>query len=239
MLAVAALVLSACRIEVVAELDLEAGGGGAAVLELFLDREVLGIMDELAVDAVDEVKAAAAVTDGWDLEVLAEGADGLRLRLEHQGPDPAGALRELSAGLADHDPGLLVDLEVQRARHEGRPDEVSLAGDALLRAPAAPGVIDRDGGELGPDPHTLEALTREHVDGRLLVTMPGALQEHDASEVDDGRLAWDLPVGERVPIAAASELTALPLPRAALLAIGLALLATVAGIVVWAVRRRA
>lgn len=239
MLAAAALVLSACRIEVVAELDLRDDGSGTAALDLFLDRELLGMLDELAVDAVGEIEGAVAEADAWELEVIAEGADGMRLRLEHEGPDPAAALGELSDGLAADDPGLITDLEVRREVEEGMPERVVLRGDAQLRAPRVPGVVDEQGEPLGPDEATLERLTREHVEASLVVTMPGTVQEHDAPQADDTTLQWDLPVGERVEVAATSEVGSLPVSREVMLAAAAGLLLVVAGVAVfWVVRRR-
>lgn len=238
LVAVLALVLAGCRIEVLAELDLREDGGGQATVELFLDRELLGALDDLEVDAIGEVEDAAADVDDWDVEVVAEGADGVRLRLEHEGPDPAGALEELSAGLSPDDPALEVDLDVRRHEPDGGPVEVRLAGDAELRAPSAPGVVDEAGGPLGPGAEELEARTREHVSAALAVSMPGSVREHDADRTPDPALVWDLPVGERVTVSAASEVDGLPVPREALLVGAGVLLLLAAAALIWLVRRR-
>lgn len=235
--AVVAVVLTGCRVEVVAELDLGGDGSGSAVVDVFLDRELLTLLDELEVDAVTEVEAAAGAADDWDLDVVAEGADGLRLRLEHQGPDPARELGELAAGLAAEDPGLRADLEVRRTAADGGPEELELVGDVLLSAPQAPGVIDGSGRSPGPDAARLESLMREHVTGALVVSMPGRVRRHDADRVEDGRLRWELPVQERVGVAATSVIAPFPVPREVLIAGAvLLLLMTVSG--VWVVRRR-
>jgi hypothetical protein len=237
-LAVSLLVLSACRIDVAAELDLRDDGSGSAALELFLDRELLGLLDELAVDAVDEVTAATEETEGWDLEVLAEGADGLRLRLEHAGPDPAGALEELTAGLVETDPALLVDVEVEPVQHEDAADELHVAGSALLRPPVAAGVLDAEGAPVGPDAEELAALVRDHVSAELAVTLPGEVRHTDATRVDEDVLVWELPPGERVEVAATAELDALPLSQEVLIAVAAGLVAVAVGVAIWLWRRR-
>lgn len=232
------LLLAGCRIDVLAELDLEEDGSGQATVELFLDRELLGTLDGLEVDAVSEVEAAAAEVADWDLEVVAEGADGVRLRLEHEGSDPAGALEELSAGLSPDDPALEIDLEVDRQEQDGGPVEVRLAGAAELRAPSAPGVVDEAGGPLGPSGAELEARTREHVTAALAVSMPGSVREHDADRTPEPTLVWDLPVGERVTVSATSEVDQLPIAREALLVGAGVLLLLAAAALLWFVRRR-
>lgn len=238
LLVAAALALTGCRIDVVAELDLRDDGSGTAVLELFLDRELLDLLDELEVDAVDELEAAVEEAGDWDLQIEAEGFEGLRLRLTHEGPDPAAALRALSAGLAPEDPGLLADLEVRREEVEGGPDELGLVGDVVLSAPDAPGVIDESGEPLGPDREELERRMRDHVTGALVVRMPGPLRSHDADRVEDTTLRWDLPVEERVGVSATSRVAPPLVPRELLL-VGAGLLLLIAlGAVIWLVRRR-
>lgn len=238
LVAVVALVLTGCRLEVVAELELRDDGSGVAVLDVFLDRELLNLLDELEVDVVGEVEVAAERADDWTLDVVAEGADGLRLRLDHEGDDPARALSELAAGLDDEDPGLHPDLAVRVSEGQQGRDELELHGDVVLAAPPAPGVVDGDGTPVGPDAAELEQLMREHVTGALVVSMPGTVRAHDAARVADGRLQWDLPVGERVGVAVTSRSTPLPLSREALLAGGVVLLLVLSGALLWALRRR-
>ena len=95
-----ALLLSACRLDVVAEVVLSSDGSGTAALVLELDRELLGELDELGVDVIGGVERAAADAPGWELEIGGEHDEGLELRLAHDGGDPFAALGELSAGLA-------------------------------------------------------------------------------------------------------------------------------------------
>ena len=234
----AAVLLTGCRIEVLAELDLRDDGSGTAVVDLFLDRDLLDLLDELDVDAVDEVEAAVDAADDWALDIEVEGFDGLRLRLVHEGPDPAGALGELSAGLAAEDPGLRADLRVQLDESDEGSDELDLAGTVELSAPHAPGVVDEGGGPLGPDRGELERLMREHVLSSLVVTMPGTLQRHNADRGEDAVLHWDLPVDQQVEVAATSQVSPFPVSRELLLAGAGVLLVIALGGVIWAVRRR-
>jgi hypothetical protein len=235
---VAVVLLTGCRIEVVAELDLRDDGSGTAVLDLFLDRELLDLLDELDVDAVDEVEAAVEAADDWDLDIEVEGFEGLRLRLVHEGPDPAGALGELSAGLAPEDPGLRTDLRIELDQSDQGSDELGLAGIVELGAPHAPGAVDEDGGPLGPDRAELERLMRDHVASALVVTMPGTLQRHNADRAEEAVLVWDLPVDQQVEVAATSQVSPLPVSRELLLAGAGVLLVLALGGVVWVVRRR-
>ncbi len=234
----AVVLLTGCRIEILAELDLREDGSGTAVLELFLDRDLLDLLDELEVDAVDEIEAAVEEADDWDLDIEVEGFEGLRLQLAHEGPDPAHALGELSAGLSAQDPGLRADLRVHLEESGDGADELDVAGTVELAAPHAPGVVDEDGGPLGPDRGELERLMRDHVSSALVVTMPGTLQRHNADRGEGAVLHWDLPVDERVEVAATSQVSPFPVPRELLLAgAGVVLLIALGG-VIWAVRRR-
>ena len=208
------------------------------MLDLFLDRELLDLLDELEVDAVDEVEAAVEATDDWDLDIEVEGFEGLRLRLVHEGPDPAGALGELSDGLASQDPGLRADLQVRIDEPDDAPDELDLAGTVELVAPHAPGVVDEDGGPLGPDRAELERLMRDHVASALVVTMPGTLQRHNADRGEGAVLSWDLPVDQQVEVAATSQVSPLPVSREVVLAGAGVLLLIALGGVIWVVRRR-
>ena len=230
--------LTGCRLDVLAELDLNDDGSGTATLELFLDRDLLDLLDELEVDAVDEVEAAVDAADDWDLDIEVEGFEGLRLRLVHEGPDPARALGELSAGLSSEDPGLRADLRVLLDESGDGPDELDLTGTVELGAPHAPGVVDGDGAPVGPDRDELERLMREHVSSALVVTMPGTLQRHDADRDEGAVLHWDLPVDQQVEVSATSHVSPFAVPRELLLAGAGVLLLLALGGVIWAVRRR-
>jgi hypothetical protein len=205
-LALASLVLCGCRLDVVAELDLRADGSGTAVVDLELDRELLNLLADLDLDPVSEVEAAVAEQPDWDLDILVEPGDGLRLRLEHESDDPAGALWELSAGLAEGDPGLLADLDVLVLGQ----DELEVVGTARLTPPATPGAVDESGAPVGPGQSQLRSRMRQHVDAALIVTMPGEVRAHDADTAQDRTLRWELPVGESVEVLARSEAPSWP-----------------------------
>lgn len=223
-LALAALVLCGCRIDVTAELALQADGSGTAVVDLELDRELLNLLADLELDPVSEVEGAVAEESDWDLQVLVERGDGLRLRLEHEGDDPAGALWELSSGLSEGDPGLFVDLDVLVLGQ----DELEVVGTALVRPPATPGAVDESGEPVGPGESQLRSRMIEHVDAALIVTMPGEVQAHDADSAKDRTLRWELPVARSTEVLARSEAPSWPdetlmvVAAAGLLAVALA-----------------
>lgn len=226
-LALAALVLSGCRIDVTAELALRADGGGTAVVDVELDRELLNLLADLELDPVGEVEQAVAEAPDWDLEILVERGDGLRLRLAHEGDDPAGALWDLSTGLVEGDPGLFVDLDVLVLGQ----DELEVVGTAAVRPPATPGAVDETGSPVGPGESQLRSRMIEHVDAALIVTMPGEVRAHDADSAEDRTLRWELPVAQSVEILARSEAPSWPddtiliWAAAALLAVALTVLA--------------
>ena len=233
LLAVAALVLSGCRIEVIAELDLRPDGSGTAVVDLELDRELLNLFSDLDLDPVAEVEAAVGEQPDWDLEVLVERGDGLRLRLEHRGDDPAGALGDLSDGLVEGDPGLFSDLEVRVLGH----DELELGGTVELAPPDTPGAIDEDGEPVGPDEDELRSLMIQQVGAALVVTMPGEVRAHDADDARDRTLQWELPVAEPVEVLARSEASSWP-ENALVVWAAAGLLVVVIAAVVWLLIRR-
>jgi hypothetical protein len=234
--AVLVVVLTGCRLDVTAELTIARDGRTEAAIELAVDEATLAELDALGVDPTAELTAAARQAPGW--EVIRERPEdgGLAVRLVRPSADAAAAaaaFRELTAGLVDDDPALVVDVEV-----EVDPDgAVRLEGEAGFRPPATPGATI-DGEPVGPDATELAALTAEAVTARLVVRVPGPFVEHDADEVDGRTATWELPVGEPRPIRAVAAAPTGP-PTWVLVAVAATLLVVaLAAITWWWVRRR-
>lgn len=189
--------LAGCELAVTSELTVERDGSGTVGLVVELDEELLGELDEAAIDPTAELAAAVAATDGWEL--TREAVDGgLRVTATHRAEDPqalTAALTELSAGLGPDDPALEVDLDLA-VDVDGAAE---VAGEVSFRAPAGPGVVDDP--EL-PDAQAMEALTADHVTASLAVTLPAGASRHDADEVDGRTLRWRVPVGATVDVRA-------------------------------------
>lgn len=228
-----AVLLGACELETRASLDLSDDGSGTVALEAELDEALLDELDRLGVDPFAELTAAVAADPVWRLE--REPVDGgLRLRaVRERTTDPAGALAALGEGLADTDPGLVADLDVDVDAEGG----VEVAGTARLRAPVAPGVMDADAAGEAPDGEALTELTARHVRAELEVTLPGRVVRHDADRVDGRTLGWSLPPDTAVDVHATAVPARVPVEvwtvSAALLLLGLA-----AGGVMLVLRRR-
>jgi hypothetical protein len=230
-----ASVLSGCRLDVGADLTIARDGSARAAVELRIDRDALARLDDLGVDPTAELTAVAGRATGWDVTRDTADDGALVVRLARTTTDAAGAaeaFRELSAGLADGDPALLIDLDLD----VDEAGAVRLEGSAGFRPPATAGVTVDDT-PVGPDAAELERLTADAVDARFSVTVPGALEEHDA-DVAEGRTAtWELVPGvPRSVTAVASAPSRFPLW---LLAGGAALLLVLAfGAGRWWRRRR-
>jgi hypothetical protein len=192
-LLLAALALTGCRLAVVADLTIARDGSATAEVELWLDPTALAELDGLGVDPTAELAAVAGQVPGWEVERRAEDEGALAVTLRRTAADAdaaADAFRELGAGLADGDPGLLVDLRVD----VDDAGAVRLDGTATLRPPASVGVTV-DGQPLGPDAEELERSTAEVVRARLSVSVPGEVRDHDADVVDGRTATWELEPG--------------------------------------------
>jgi hypothetical protein len=229
------LLLSGCRFDVAADLTIARDGGAAVGLELRVDPEALTRLDDLGVDPTAELAAAAGQVPDWEVTRTADEDGSLTVRLTRSTLDAASAaaaLRELSAGLVEADPALVIDLDIEVDEDTA----VRLDGTAQLRPPATAGVTV-DGEPLGPDADTLARMTADAVDARFSVTVPGELQQHDADTVDGRTATWYLEAGEARRIHATASA---PTDTTRwLLAGGAAvLLLLVVGLLVWWSRRR-
>jgi hypothetical protein len=233
LLALLAVLLAGCRLGVGAEVEVERDGSGTAAIVFDLDPELRDELDELGVDPTAELSAAASQVAGWDVTRTVDEDGSLQVTLTRETADPEAlteAFGELTAGLSDDDPALLVDLDLA-VDDEGA---ATLSGSAQLRPPVGPGVVLDDPAAVAD----FDAEVAEAVDAALTVTLPGPIETDDADEVDGSTLTWRLPVGEERSVTATSAPppwwsgTGLLVPGAALLiALSLAALA-------WVVVRR-
>ncbi len=202
--AVACLVLLAgCRLDLAAEAVVATDGGGTVAVVAGFDTELLDQLDALGVDPTAELEAAAASTAGWEaVRDLREdgGLEVVATRTVDEVAEIGDAFRELSAGLTDADPALLIDLEVTRDDEGG----TAVTGRARLRPPSTPGV-SLDGVEVGPDAEELAAIVADSVDAQLRIGLPGSVVDHDGDRLEGRTVIWDLPTGEAVNVRAEAE----------------------------------
>jgi len=201
-LALAAVLVSGCRLDLAGVVDLERDGSGVAAVTIRLDDALLDELDELAIDPTVEVTALAAASEEWELE--RDVGDDLSitytLRRPFGDPSEVGTIfRQLSAGLADEDPALLIDLEVALDAEGG----ASVSGDVGFRPPASVGV-ELDGEPLGPSAEELLDLTQELVRPLLSVTLPGPVDAADADRVEGRTVTWAIPVAGTRSVSASS-----------------------------------
>jgi hypothetical protein len=188
-----ALISTGCRIDVVTEIAFDVDGAGEVALTVRIDGATLRDLDRLGVDPGLDVEAALDPESGWRASRTIDADGGLVLvhrRDFADGAELGTLLRELSDGLEDDDPSLVLDLDVD-ARRRGA---VTLSGTAGVVAPSTTGVLI-DGRALGPSGQELEALVASAVRATLRVTAAGSVVAHDGDRAGERVVEWDLPVG--------------------------------------------
>lgn len=238
LLVVVVVVLSGCRLDVVAPITLHADGTSTAGLTVRFDPRLLAELDALGVDPTAELSAVVAAEEAWSLTRTREEDGALTVAIEREVADDAelvATYAELSAGLAPRDPALELDLAVDR----DEAGAVTLSGTGGFRPPRGVG-LQVDGEPVGEDAAALAALVDEAVEVALVVTMPGEVTAHDGVALDGSTVRVVLEPGEERRFSIRSDppswWSSLPVP-AALLVGGAALV--VAGVaVVLLVRRR-
>jgi hypothetical protein len=202
-MAVCLVLLAGCRLDLTAEAVVDADGGGTVAIAVGFDAELLERLDALGVDPTAELEAVASSLAGWEaVRELREGG-GLEVVATRPVADVDGigdAFRELSAGLREVDPALLVDVEVTRDDAGG----TAVVGSAGLRPPRTAGV-SLDGVEVGPDAQELAEIVARSVDAQLRVRLPGTVTDHDGDRLEGRTVIWDLPSGEEIDVRAAAE----------------------------------
>jgi hypothetical protein len=233
-LALLAALLAGCRLGVSAEVEVARDGSGTAALVVAFDAELLEELDALAVDPTAELSAAAAADPAWELERRTDDAGGLTLHLHREAADPAeltGALRDLTAGLRDEDPALVVDLDLV-VDEDGAAE---LSGTLELRPPIGPGVVVDE-----PEAAALAELVETSVDARLVVTFPGSVIASDADRVEGSTATWEVRPGEPRPVdAQAAAPTGWPVETVVAVLAGVLLVVSAVVLAVVLRRRRA
>ena len=191
--AVAVLVLSGCRLDVVAPITLHADGTSTAGLTARFDPRLLAELDALGVDPTAELSAVVAAEEAWTLERTREDDGALTVAIRREVADDAelaATYAELSRGLAAEDPALELALAVDRDGEGG----VTLSGTGGFRPPAGVG-LEVDGEPLGEDAQALAALVAETVEVALEVRMPGVVTSHDGVSLDRSTVRVSLEPG--------------------------------------------
>jgi len=190
---VLALLLTGCRLDLVAPLEVRADGTGRAGLTARFDPELLAELDRLGVDPTAELGAAVTADPAWELTRTREDGGALLVAAHREVADATdlpGLYERLASGLSEEDPALLLDLALTRADDGG----MTLTGTASLRPPATSGLA-LDGEEVGPRAEELSALVAEHVTAAVEVSLPGEITELEGGEVDGEVVRIPVPVG--------------------------------------------
>ncbi len=239
LLSAAVLVLSGCRLDVVAPITLHADGSSTVGLSARFDPRLLAELDALGVDPTAELSAAVAADDAWSLTRTRDEEGALTVAIRREVADDAGLVATyaaLSSGLAAADPALELALAVDRDGQGG----VTLSGTGSFRPPLGTG-LQVDGAMVGEDAQALASLVADAVEVGLEVRMPGPVTAHDGVALDGSTVRVDLEPGveRRFEIRSSPPpwWASLPFPPAALLGgAGLAALVLVIGVLL--VRRR-
>jgi len=197
-LALLALIVTGCRIDVGTDVSFGRDGGGEVAVSVRIDGATLRQLDAAGVDPALDVDLTLGSGSGWRPERTIDADGGLVLTYRQgfrDGREATALLRELSEGVAPQDPAVRLDVTVVTNSSGG----VRIAGTGALSAPATIGVTI-DERPVGPTGAELAALTASAVRGELVVHVAGRIVEHDADRVDGGTLRWALPVGEARPI---------------------------------------
>lgn len=194
LLALLTLLLSGCRLDLVAPLEVRADGSARAGLTARFDPELLAELDRLGVDPTAELGAAVTADPTWELTRTREDGGALLVALHREVADAAdlgGVYDRLVAGLSDQDPALIVDLDLTRDEDGG----TTVAGTASLRPPASSGLA-LDGQPVGPHDAELAALVTEHVTAAVELSLPGEITELEGGEVAGEVVRIPVTVGE-------------------------------------------
>lgn len=235
-----ALLLTGCRMEVVAPITLHPDGSATAGLSVRFDPRLLAELDALGVDPTAELSAAVAADPAWELTRLREEDGGLRIAVSREVAGDEELVRvyeELTAGLAADDPALEVALQVERDQRGG----VTVSGTAGFRPPVTVGLAV-DGVAVGEDAAALAGLVEESVTAAVELRMPGRLVSHDGVAVDrsTARIVLEPGVERRFSVTSQppSWWSSLPVDTSTLLVVGALLAVVVGGVLLLVARRR-
>jgi hypothetical protein len=180
------LVLSACRIESNITIDINDDGSAEVIFEVGIDDEFLELMSDNGADLGDLV---------GDLGSL-PGGDG-EVSTRKEGDMNYTAVTAEVDDLSSWDATTVGDSGFASFNYAFDEEKASLAA-------TIEGQGEGDlGGDFGIDP---SIITGEIFSAEIVVRMPGTVTQHNADEVRDGALVWDLPLSGSLDIFAESEL---------------------------------
>ncbi len=200
LLAVLAVGLAGCRLEVGVDLAVDRVGEGVLAVVIGADEELLARATEAGVDPLEVlVRQRGGLADaGWRVSVQPRDGGGREVRLS-AGFDGAEELNVLTAGLADAlaapEVRLLEPFTLQLTD-----EEIAVAGAAgleLTPATAALGIRPEEAVEL--------IRSGDAVAYDVRVRLPGALVSTSGTERSPGVAVWEIEPGERVEIRVVGE----------------------------------
>jgi hypothetical protein len=201
LLVVGVLVLAGCQLNVTADVVVQPDGSGRVVVQADADAELVERVPTLADDLVlDDFVDAGWVVDGPTPRP--DGGLSLTLSRDFEGDDEATSLlRSLGPPFNDLAIGRREDGDTATNTVRGNlglPNGLaSFADDDLVAAVGSVPFADQFERD-GVDPATA-------IDARLVVTLPGALDDGtNAEEIDGGRLLWMVPT-DGATLAAAAQ----------------------------------
>lgn len=178
------LVLSACRIESNMTFDIKEDGSATVAFEVGVDDEFLSLMSEADASTDDLLEDLGSLPGGDGLVTTRKDGDMNYTVVTAEVDD----LSSWDSATAE-DGGFA-------AFSYTFDDE----GASLTATLASQGEEDLSG-EFGFDPST---LTDEFFSAEVIVHMPGNVDRHNADEVRDGALVWDIPLSGSLDIFAES-----------------------------------
>ena len=183
------LVLSACRIESNITIDINDDGSAKVSFEVGIDDEFLELMSSNGANADDLIA---------DLGSLPGGEGNVSTRKE--GDMNYTAIEADVADLTSWDATMLGGSGFGAFTYTFDEEKASLTA-------TIEGQGEGDlGGDFGFDP---SIITGEFFSAEVIVRMPGTVTQHNADEVRDGALVWNLPLSGSLDILAESELGSL------------------------------
>jgi len=214
--AIMALVLTACRIESNVGLDISEDGSATLTVEIGFDDEFLALLSSQGDISQDDF-----------LDGFLSDADGAFTERK----DGDMNYYAVTTDIADLSTW---DAEVDTAGFSSFTYIFDDEG-AVLTANLVADEGDDLGGEFGFDP---SEFTGDFISANLIVRMPGTVTEHNADEVRDGALVWNLGLTGATAVSASSSFGGSGFPWVLVLIVAVLSVALIAGLVALVVSRR-
>jgi hypothetical protein len=185
----AALVLTACKAESNIIIDIEEDGSATVSAEIGFDEEMLGLLSQTGDDPADLFT-----------EELPPEAEGFEA---YSRTDGDMTYYGFSGEIDDLESNTFLDLGQEFAADFAEFSYTTDDDTATLSASIASADI---GGGLGDLPIDPTDITGDIFSANLIVSMPGAVVEHNADEVrGDGSLVWNIPLVGSIDVFAESS----------------------------------